>query len=279
MLVVDSHAHLYPCYTLEKALEAASFNLSTLAKEALNKGEQTGSELSPVTRVLVLTERQDCHFYDSLASGQYHTHGYRLTLLRANEGKGSVLMVLANHGGPFYILPGRQVITAERLEILALGTREAIQNGYPWMKALEEIAGRGAYPVLCWSPGKWLFKRGRVVAEILSTVKPTELSIGDTALRPQGFPKPLLMRKAERAGFAVLAGSDPLPVPGEEECLGSYGTLLDAIVDESRPFSSILKALRGQGRIVGRRHHLLKAAGRLIRNWATAHAPQRPEQL
>ena len=43
-----------------------------------------------------------------------------------------------------------------------------------------------------------------------------------TSLRSLGWPAPRLYRAARRAGRPLLAGSDPLPFPGEEDLAGSY---------------------------------------------------------
>jgi hypothetical protein len=41
------------------------------------------------------------------------------------------------------------------------------------------------------------------------------------------------MRKAKQKGFKVIAGSDPLPIPGEEQLAGSYAIVADVDFDES----------------------------------------------
>ncbi len=76
--------------------------------------------------------------------------------------------------------------------------------------------------MIAWAVGKWFFSRGKVVSQLIDQFSSSQLGIGDTSLRPCGWLTPLLMRKAQRKGFRTLAGSDPLPVRGEEKRPGCY---------------------------------------------------------
>jgi hypothetical protein len=123
--------------------------------------------------------------------------------------------------------------------------------------------------VIPWSPGKWYFGRKRVVRRLLDRFGPQRLLVGDTPLRPMGYPEPLLVRHARREGFRVLAGSDPLPFAGEERQLGRYVTLFSgAAFNPHRPSDSVRGMLTSgaQGRSVGRRALPLALVVRLWRN-------------
>ena len=58
----------------------------------------------------------------------------------------------------------------------------------------------------------------------------------DASLRFAGWPEPALYRTARRQRRTLLAGSDPLPVPGEEKIAGSYYTTFSIpfLADPSR---------------------------------------------
>ena len=68
--------------------------------------------------------------------------------------------------------------------------------------------------------------------------------IGDTSLRASVWPEPRLMKKARRSGFAILAGSDPLPVSGEENRIATYVSAIETAVDPRRPADSLRRAFR-----------------------------------
>jgi hypothetical protein len=96
---------------------------------------------------------------------------------------------------------------------------------------------------VAWSPGKWTGARGRLVEALVEETPPGGLLLADTALRPRGWPEPRLMRRARAKGFGVLAGSDPLPFPGEERRIGCYATCWEGSFDPERPAASVRAAL------------------------------------
>jgi hypothetical protein len=104
-------------------------------------------------------------------------------------------------------------------------------------------------PVLAWAPGKWFFKRGDAVVRLLGRYAAGKLLLGDTTLRPTIWAEPRLMRLARSRGFGILAGSDPLPVPGEELMLGRYATVLEGDIDPTRPLEGVRKILGAAGGI------------------------------
>jgi len=81
-----------------------------------------------------------------------------------------------------------------------------------------------------------------------------------------------MFREARARGFAVVAGSDPLPFRGEERFVGSYASAVDAALDPVQPLAS-LRALLGDATTAwtraGRRPGLWTA---LRRQWRLRHA-------
>lgn len=131
------------------------------------------------------------------------------------------------HGNRLLVMAGRQVATKERLELLALGTCGRIEDGLTLEASIVAAWQLHALPVICWSPGKWWFSRGtvvsRTVAKLRSVAPEKLLFLGDTALRPSGFPNIGLLAREQALKHVIFAGSDPLPFSGEEERLGRYG--------------------------------------------------------
>jgi hypothetical protein len=253
-IIADGHLHIYPFYNLPTLLEHLAVNLAAHAGDAV--------------RVALLAERHDCH--------ALHDMPRQATLL-SNRGWSisaepcGACLLSRDGDAPLYIIAGRQVVTAERLEVLALTTDTDIPDGLTAGESIERVKNVGALPVLAWAPGKWFGKRGKIVRQLIDAAAPGELLIGDTSLRPTCWAEPLLMRRARRKGLRVLCGSDPLPFAGEERLAGTYATVLDAEFDPTCPVESMRAALRDASvsvRHAGRRGGPLDVLRRLRRNAA-----------
>jgi hypothetical protein len=167
------------------------------------------------------------------------------------------------------IFPGRQIITEEGLELLALGSDARVPERLPFAEAKRQVVELGALPVLNWAPGKWFFSRGRQVQRILEEEAHDSLAICDTTLRPKLWRRPGLMCLAQTRGFPVIAGSDPLPFCGEEQLIGSYGIISKADFLLARPFASFKQAVIGEAKnfsAVGERSGSLHFLARYLRN-------------
>lgn len=138
-----------------------------------------------------------------------------------------------------YLFPGRQIVTKERIEILCLLSDLKIENGLAARQVIDIIRQNNGIPVLSWAPGKWFFKRGKLVESLINSNKPGSILLGDTALRPTIWGQPLLIKRAVRKGFTVICGSDPLPFSGEENVMGRYAISFECDFDANDPTGSI----------------------------------------
>ncbi|MHB8788727.1 MAG: hypothetical protein ACYDBT_02475 [Desulfobulbaceae bacterium] len=250
-LIADAHVHVYPCHDPRTALDTLRRNLAGLDGRAL--------------AMAFLAERYDCNFFAGLGRLAEALPGAPLAVEYRDEA-----LILREEGFPeLFLFAGRQVITRERVEILALTTDAMIPDGLAEEETVARIGERGGVPVLSWAPGKWFFSRRRVVEGLLDRFAPGTLLVGDTSLRPRGWLMPLLMRRALQQGFGLVAGSDPLPFRGEEAVLGSYAIRMDAEFDPADPVGSARAILTRPGfcpRRVGRRGGLLPTLRRLAKN-------------
>jgi hypothetical protein len=159
-----------------------------------------------------------------------------------------------------FLVLGRQVRAQCGLEVLAPATTSIrIPDGLPFPETFERIRQEVGYAILPWGVGKWTFERGRKVAEALRRDGEGVTLMGDNAGRPPYLPRPGLFRLAERSGIPILPGSDPLPIPGEERKLGSFGFVLRGEFDPEAPGASLRAALLNLDsppRRVGRREGL-----------------------
>ena len=182
-IIADTHVHLYPAvYSVEAVCAALARNLGRMAGGA------------DAARVGCLVERE----------------GQRV--LRDLGAEAGALAV-ATAEGTVHLIAGRQFVAVERIEILGLAVELELADGLPAAEFVERILAAGGVPVLSWAPGKWFFKRGRVVGELMQRFG-AQVLLGDTTLRPLGWGAPCLMRAGRRQGLRVVAGSDPLPVGG-----------------------------------------------------------------
>ncbi len=221
LIIADTHVHVYPCYNVERVLEAAFANLNTLCAAFRSQNGKPESKVK--MKALFLTERHDCSFFEQLREGRIDlgTGGYQLH----DHGSDALLVTAPKSEETIAVIPGRQWVTKERIEILGLMVNDRIDEGLPADELMNRILQAGGIPVLPWSPGKWTLRRGALVRRLIDQFDPGRILIGDTRMRPAIWPEPALMRRARRRGVRVVAGSDPLPFAGEECRVGSYGVV------------------------------------------------------
>lgn len=250
MIIADTHLHIYPCYDVAKALAGLFDNMGKIDPEGV--------------KAAFLAERFDCNFFRQLADGKISTGD-----ISVKKDHGDNVLLLQRNGETVWLFAGRQVISVERIEVLALAIDAGFDDGISLEDAVEMISSRGGVPVLPWSPGKWFSGRGRKVKALLDKRQPGQLLVGDTSLRPVLWGKPRLMAYAERKGYSIIAGSDPLPFAGEESVPGSYVSVIESDLDCQQPVSSMRKILLSTENnltVVGRRNGVCSALRRQIMN-------------
>lgn len=231
-LVADTHVHLHPGYDLGAALASLCANLA-------GHGEEV--------RAGFLAERSGCRVFAALRDSSLRPGG-SIAVQRLPE---AGALLLESEGRQAYLFDGRQIVTAERVEVLALGADIDLADGQPAERVIAAVRAADGVPVLGWSPGKWSGARGRLVGDLLRCSTPGELLLGDTALRPRRSFEPRLMREARRRGLGVIAGTDALPLPREERLLGTYATVFEGPFDPERPLQSARHLLRSPSAYVG----------------------------
>jgi hypothetical protein len=215
-----------------------------------------------------LTERHDCFFFRQMKNASLISKTGMWTVESlADE---NVVVVTNKQGEKIHVFAGRQIATQERLEILALTSDVEIADGMGIRAVIDKVISSGGVPVLPWAPGKWLGERGRIVREVIRAYSPDCLLLGDTSLRPAGWDDPGLMEEAMDLGFKVIAGSDPLPFPGEEERIGQYAISVCSQFDAKKPLAEMRRILTDPDirlQTVGQRCSLLSVVARLIKNY------------
>lgn len=248
-IAADTHVHLYPFYAPHTWLDAGYRNLRRAAPEA-------------DLHALCMTEGAGFAAFQALARGDLKPAVWSIertadpAALEARTADGRRLLLMA----------GRQIVTRERLEVLALGSDLDLADGGGVADTLARVRERGAMPVLPWALGKWWGPRGRIVRELIASAQPNDFAVSDTYLRPAVCPTRGPLRQAARRGLRVLAGTDPLPRKGDEEVTGLLGVEVEGAWDAERPAASLVALLRDPSislRIIGRRGSLAESFTRL----------------
>ncbi|MDX2505586.1 MAG: hypothetical protein QNL62_14065 [Gammaproteobacteria bacterium] len=264
-ILVDAHVHIYDCFELNIMLDAALQNFSKAANDI--------GQVSEVIGVLLLTETRSYNWFQqtrdvcirnqSLPASE---KGWEIqltpdsTVLQAkqkNDGQadGNLLDDMQ-----IYIVAGRQIVTAEGLELLALATDGTFEDGLPVSSALAAVCESGAIPVFPWAVGKWLGKRGKILATLLSHEPPVGLCLGDNSGRPVFWRNPSHFKQARALNMHILPGTDPLPFANEAKRVGSYGFTMQGSLSDAHPAADLKRLLQAM-------ETKLLAYGRLEKSW------------
>jgi hypothetical protein len=220
IVLLDTHVHFYPCYRIDHWIDGMFFNFQTQAA-ALTFPQQ-----SAVGYGAILTERTSESYFTAWQQHQ--------TLAHCSLESISPTCLVIRHPlfeTPLYLYQGRQIKTAEGLEILCLSERSAIPDGLPFQETLTTLASSQATLVLPWSCGKWLGARRALVRNALLTSMPN-LFIGDIFGRPWIEPLKQLARATQRR---ILAGTDPLPQAQDESLAGTKICVIQNAAAETMP--------------------------------------------
>lgn len=237
LLLVDAHVHIHDCFPLGRFLASAFANF---AAEAKRRGEHA------FRGVLMLAESAWDDAFGALAAradrGEPLADGGGWRFERTAEP--CSLLARAEDGRELWIVAGRQIVTEESLEVLALGTEARFLDAAPLAEVVELVRDADAFPVIPWGFGKWLGERGRVLTDFLARSAGDELALGDNSGRPGFWARPFHFALGERRGLAILPGSDPLPFASETGRAGASGFALRGALDPERPAAWLKQRLR-----------------------------------
>ncbi|MCX6992788.1 MAG: hypothetical protein NT011_06550 [Kiritimatiellaeota bacterium] len=241
IVAADGHVHVYPAYDIKAMFCHLIQNLDRLAGAA--DCVESGTIGNGIHKLAFLAESREHDFFGRLKDRDKAivANGLEIT-----SGPDPVCVTVGLRGvGRVGLVAGRQIVTRERLEILGLAMCVKIPDGLPAIEVIQRVVEAGGIPVLAWSPGKWLFARGRLVRDLIASDQGRVLRLGDTTLRPTLWPESRLMQLARERGMAVIPGSDPLPFAGEERYAGTYGFIYQGAFDVSQSAASIGRMLAG----------------------------------
>jgi hypothetical protein len=220
---IDGHVHFHRPALVTRTLDAAAANFRRM------RPDRRG-----LLGVLLLCQTASEHVFEHLADrssiGDWQ--------LEPAQGEPETLFA-RKEGSSVAVVCGRQVRARGGLEVLALGTRHEFPDGAAFTEALDRVRASGAFAVLPWGFGKWLGKRGQMVAESLRALGPGNVAVGDNGSRLAMMATPALISASAHQGFRVLPGTDPYPFGGDYGRVGKFGFLTDAVLDEAAPWRTL----------------------------------------
>ena len=229
-LVVDAHVHVYPCMPVRAMLDAAARNLFANGGAAAHAG------------VLLVADPDGVPGYERLLTepGEQDRGGWR----REHGDERSV--TFRREGGPrVSAVRGQQLITREGLEVLGIACDARLESGFPLAEMVGRIRAARGQAILAWGAGKWLGRRGRALTKLIEAeAGRPDVMLADNGGRPRAWWRVPQFETAAERGMRVLAGTDPLPLPGEEQRVGSYAFRIRAQAsDGAAPADGLWQAL------------------------------------
>jgi hypothetical protein len=247
IFLVDAHVHCYAGVPFPAFLDHAARNF---AAGAARQG------CRPAAAWLLFTETAADHAFDALAA-KTAVGSWRI------RPTAEPISLIAEGGAdfPLVLVAGRQIVTREGLEVLAIGAKGPFVDGLDLEASIAAVHEADGLAVLPWGFGKWWGARGRILAERLASATPGTLFLGDNGGRLALASPPAAFALARARNIPVLPGSDPLPLAAEAtNSAGRYGFVLEGVVDRGHPAADLkarLLAMREQPQSFGRRQSVL----------------------
>jgi hypothetical protein len=234
-LFVDGHVHLYQRGDVQDMFSAVSENFARAANRA---------RTSVSYGILLLADPQSIdgfHWCSQLSrlDGSKQSTGWKIVSKPDNH----TLHVSKKGCIPLAVLGGHQAITEEGLEVLIFPKKVETDERQPTRSLITRTIEAGGLAILPWGAGKWLGRRGKLIEQVIGDTAPGQLAIADNGGRPRVWRTVSILATARQRRFQIMSGTDPLPIPGELQRVGSYGFSLTGSMDSSWNSSDIISAL------------------------------------
>lgn len=226
--LVDTHVHLYDCYDRVQYFNCARENIKRIAASRGLPEEAHG--------YLMLAETAKDHAFKSLID-QGELDGGRWRFREIEPG----LSLTASLDGEdvLTLIAGRQIVTQEGLEVLALCCGGLFKDGQLIEQSIAEVLDAGGLPVLPYGVGKWRGARGKVLDRVIHGPHKDKLFLGDNAGRLAIAGEPTQLAEAQKHGIWTLHGTDPLPIASQVDRVARAVTILEGDIDRQAPAASL----------------------------------------
>jgi hypothetical protein len=236
---VDAHTHIYDRFDLDTFFKAAVRNFAIAAQQQ-NVGDR-------VTTALLLTETCKDNYFPAFYQKTQAAGGtVELTEEWVSHLTVEPCSLRLQHkpsGNELYLIAGRQVVTAEDLEVLALLTDQQFADGSPLDVTVNQVLSAGGLAVIPWGFGKWTGARGKILRRFLEEETRPEVCLGDNSGRPMFWWRSPHFEYGTAKGIRILPGTDPLPFTAETQRPGRFGFSLAVDFDPQHPAASLKAGL------------------------------------
>ena len=236
-VLVDGHVHIHRCFDLQALFESAQQNFCDAAS-TLGLG-------SRFSAVLLLTESQSANYFSSLlqkARDGSLVDGWRFKSTLEPDS----LIAVSPAGFELTLIAGRQIVTAERLEVLAVCTDKLFDDGGTIPAVIDSVSAANGVAIVPWGFGKWTGRRKNVINHLMDDYAKRPFHLGDNSGRISVWREPPQFELARSQGQMIFRGTDPMPFPGQEDRVGSFGFSISGPFSKSRPTASV-RNLLGSG--------------------------------
>lgn len=247
--LIDAHVHLRPSHDPAEVLDGAVAHFD----RASTRLGATACE-----GVLMLAEAAGEHGFDRLASTDAPIGHWRVE--RTDDPM--VIRCRRADDSSIVVINGRQVATAQGLEVLTQLSGIEIPDGLGVEETIERGLAAGALVTLPWGFGKWTGKRKKLMLGLVERFGPRGVVLGDSAGRPAGLGDGAVFGRARAMGVPILPGTDPLPIPGHSNRAGRYGFWFEGRLDDQAPSADLKRRLGSPLAIdatIGRRDSIVRA--------------------
>jgi len=242
MILFDTHVHLYRLQYLNRLLHNAHTNFKTTAK-ALDSSK-------PYHGVLCLTQTAKCPSLTQLmdiankAASPEDFGDWQVDMTKEKVSLAMRASVETADPDMVFLIGGQQIVSREKLEILAIANQVLISDSLSLQETLLAIDESGGIPIIPWGIGKWFGRRGKIVKKLIKMEPKVRFFLGDNSARPKCWPYVHLFHVARKKEIEILNGSDPLNFNSELIKPGSFGVAFpDAHLDPQRPAEKIKQLL------------------------------------
>ncbi|MEI6970394.1 MAG: hypothetical protein WCL44_02670 [bacterium] len=281
MILVDAHVHLHPRFPTGEFLDAAAENFASAAALAGAGASFTG--------VICLTESAQTNRFEALArNGQPESDATAGGWTFRSSPDGVMLQAGCGRNRTLWIAAGRQVVSSDGLEVLALCTAAKFRDReLPLAELVGRVLDTGALAVVPWGTGKWWGRRGRIVSDLIACGPRRGLFLGDNSGRPAFLAAHPHFDQATTRGIRILPGTDPLPFDREARRVGGNGIILNGDLDLSRPCDDLKARLTSPAAMLtpyGNRESLVRfvrnqIAMQWVKRFNGASPVKKPPQL
>lgn len=222
---IDGHVHLHPGMDPGAWLDAASANFRRYAGTA--SGGLMLAEMWGVDRFAELA--------DAGQAGPWRIE-------RTDEPQS---LRACRDGATLVLIAGRQIVTVEGLEVMAGATVATFAERQMLSRTIDAVADAGAVVVLTYGVGKWNGQRGGLIRAAMQRPDGPRPILGDNGNRLSWTRPPAIFDEARARQIPILPGSDPLPLSGHLDRVGSLGFKVPFSLAEPRPAATLAATLLG----------------------------------